>query len=177
MRFVSAGADVESPTARQGFCNFKVASPSLCSAVVAEEHRAVNATLSADAATFLLERDADQQLHVFSSPAHAKGGVGGQLDAVAGSSAALGLAGRSGSGQPSPTASEDQNAQQYGVVGSNLIALELLALYTAAAMHDYGHPGKTNAFLVATNHPLVCTCLPQCYIELYIRVQILLCQN
>lgn len=24
-----------------------------------------------------------------------------------------------------------------------------MALYTAAAMHDYDHPGKTNAFLVA----------------------------
>ncbi|RCN25667.1 3'5'-cyclic nucleotide phosphodiesterase, partial [Ancylostoma caninum] len=27
--------------------------------------------------------------------------------------------------------------------------LELMALYTAAAMHDYDHPGRTNAFLVA----------------------------
>lgn len=32
-------------------------------------------------------------------------------------------------------------------------SLELLALYTAAAMHDYDHPGKTNAFLVATGDP------------------------
>uniref|UniRef100_UPI00358EB701 uncharacterized protein n=1 Tax=Myxine glutinosa TaxID=7769 RepID=UPI00358EB701 len=32
-------------------------------------------------------------------------------------------------------------------------ALELMALYVAAAMHDYDHPGKTNAFLVATNSP------------------------
>ena len=34
-------------------------------------------------------------------------------------------------------------------------ALELMALYLAAAMHDYDHPGKTNAFLVETRHPLV----------------------
>ena len=27
--------------------------------------------------------------------------------------------------------------------------LELLALFTAAAIHDYDHPGRTNAFLVA----------------------------
>lgn len=25
-----------------------------------------------------------------------------------------------------------------------------MALYTAAAMHDYDHPGRTNAFLVNT---------------------------
>lgn len=28
--------------------------------------------------------------------------------------------------------------------------LELMALYVAAAMHDFDHPGRTNAFLVAT---------------------------
>lgn len=33
-------------------------------------------------------------------------------------------------------------------------ALELMALYLAAAMHDYDHPGKSNAFLVATSDPL-----------------------
>lgn len=32
-------------------------------------------------------------------------------------------------------------------------SLELLSLYTAAGMHDYDHPGKTNAFLVATGDP------------------------
>lgn len=32
-----------------------------------------------------------------------------------------------------------------------------MALYVAAAMHDYDHPGRTNAFLVATNAPQV-TC-------------------
>ncbi|KAL5010171.1 hypothetical protein ScPMuIL_012476, partial [Solemya velum] len=41
----------------------------------------------------------------------------------------------------------------YGIMGGNFPALELMALYTAAAMHDYDHPGRTNAFLVATNAP------------------------
>lgn len=43
----------------------------------------------------------------------------------------------------------------YGIMGANLPALELMALYTAAAMHDYDHPGRTNAFLVTTNSPQV----------------------
>lgn len=43
----------------------------------------------------------------------------------------------------------------YGIMGGNFPALELMALYTAAAMHDYDHPGRTNAFLVATHAPLV----------------------
>ncbi|KAK5983445.1 PDEase domain-containing protein [Trichostrongylus colubriformis] len=34
-------------------------------------------------------------------------------------------------------------------ISSNMSTLELMALYTAAAMHDYDHPGRTNAFLVA----------------------------
>lgn len=41
----------------------------------------------------------------------------------------------------------------YGIMGANFPALELMALYTAAAMHDYDHPGRTNAFLVATHAP------------------------
>ncbi|VDI23638.1 cGMP-inhibited 3',5'-cyclic phosphodiesterase A [Mytilus galloprovincialis] len=41
----------------------------------------------------------------------------------------------------------------YGIMGGNFPALELMALYTAAAMHDYDHPGRTNAFLVATSAP------------------------
>lgn len=36
-------------------------------------------------------------------------------------------------------------------MGGNFPPLELMALYTAAAMHDFDHPGRTNAFLVATN--------------------------
>lgn len=47
------------------------------------------------------------------------------------------------------------NSQSYGIVGCNFPALELMALYTAAAMHDYDHPGRTNAFLVMTHAPLV----------------------
>ncbi|XP_064627396.1 cGMP-inhibited 3',5'-cyclic phosphodiesterase 3A-like isoform X2 [Lineus longissimus] len=39
----------------------------------------------------------------------------------------------------------------YGIMGGNFPPLELMALYTAAAMHDYDHPGRTNAFLVATH--------------------------
>ncbi|XP_076444816.1 cGMP-inhibited 3',5'-cyclic phosphodiesterase 3A-like isoform X3 [Babylonia areolata] len=39
----------------------------------------------------------------------------------------------------------------YGIMGGNIPALELMALYTAAAMHDYDHPGRTNAFLVSTH--------------------------
>lgn len=30
-----------------------------------------------------------------------------------------------------------------------------MALFTAAAMHDYDHPGRTNAFLVACEDPKV----------------------
>ncbi|KTF77067.1 hypothetical protein cypCar_00029655, partial [Cyprinus carpio] len=41
----------------------------------------------------------------------------------------------------------------YGCLAWNIPVLELMALYVAAAMHDYDHPGRTNAFLVATNAP------------------------
>lgn len=41
----------------------------------------------------------------------------------------------------------------YGCLAWNIPALELMALFVAAAMHDYDHPGRTNAFLVATNAP------------------------
>ncbi|XP_006865889.1 PREDICTED: cGMP-inhibited 3',5'-cyclic phosphodiesterase B [Chrysochloris asiatica] len=43
--------------------------------------------------------------------------------------------------------------ESYGCLSSHIPALELMALYVAAAMHDYDHPGRTNAFLVATNAP------------------------
>lgn len=46
----------------------------------------------------------------------------------------------------------------FGIMGANLTALEVMALYTAAAMHDFQHPGRTNSFLVATSSPLV-SCL------------------
>ncbi|XP_070610427.1 cGMP-inhibited 3',5'-cyclic phosphodiesterase 3A isoform X2 [Erythrolamprus reginae] len=41
----------------------------------------------------------------------------------------------------------------YGCMAGNIPSLELMALYVAAAMHDYDHPGRTNAFLVATSAP------------------------
>uniref|UniRef100_A0A3P9CCF9 Phosphodiesterase n=1 Tax=Maylandia zebra TaxID=106582 RepID=A0A3P9CCF9_9CICH len=41
----------------------------------------------------------------------------------------------------------------YGCLAGLIPALELMALYVAAAMHDYDHPGRTNAFLVATSAP------------------------
>ncbi|KAG7282531.1 hypothetical protein CRUP_020246 [Coryphaenoides rupestris] len=43
--------------------------------------------------------------------------------------------------------------QGYGSLAGLIPALELMALYVAAAMHDYDHPGRTNAFLVATSAP------------------------
>lgn len=43
----------------------------------------------------------------------------------------------------------------YGSLAGLVPALELMALYVAAAMHDYDHPGRTNAFLVATSAPQV----------------------
>lgn len=46
----------------------------------------------------------------------------------------------------------------YGSLAGLIPALELMALYVAAAMHDYDHPGRTNAFLVATSAPQVTQC-------------------
>ncbi|XP_038549766.1 cGMP-inhibited 3',5'-cyclic phosphodiesterase A-like [Micropterus salmoides] len=43
--------------------------------------------------------------------------------------------------------------ESYGSLAGLIPALELMALYVAAAMHDYDHPGRTNAFLVATSAP------------------------
>lgn len=48
--------------------------------------------------------------------------------------------------------------QGYGCLSGLIPALELMALYVAAAMHDYDHPGRTNAFLVATSAPQVHLC-------------------
>lgn len=42
-----------------------------------------------------------------------------------------------------------------GNIASAFSILEVFACYMAAAMHDYDHPGRTNAFLVGTNSPLV----------------------
>ncbi|XP_061924077.1 cGMP-inhibited 3',5'-cyclic phosphodiesterase 3A-like [Entelurus aequoreus] len=41
----------------------------------------------------------------------------------------------------------------YSSLSALIPGLELMALYVAAAMHDYDHPGRTNAFLVATSAP------------------------
>lgn len=43
----------------------------------------------------------------------------------------------------------------YSSLAGLIPGLELMALYVAAAMHDYDHPGRTNAFLVATSAPQV----------------------
>ncbi|EDO43748.1 predicted protein [Nematostella vectensis] len=45
---------------------------------------------------------------------------------------------------------DDDGGGDYGALVDVIPLLELLSLYTAAAMHDYDHPGRTNAFLVAT---------------------------
>lgn len=45
--------------------------------------------------------------------------------------------------------------EDYGSLAGLIPGLELMALYVAAAMHDYDHPGRTNAFLVATSAPQV----------------------
>nr|CAB3264737.1 cGMP-inhibited 3',5'-cyclic phosphodiesterase A [Phallusia mammillata] len=42
----------------------------------------------------------------------------------------------------------------HGSLAQAIPALELMSLYLAAAMHDYDHPGRTNAFLVETRDPL-----------------------
>lgn len=39
-------------------------------------------------------------------------------------------------------------------VASALSILEVFACYMGAAMHDFDHPGRTNAFLVSTKNPL-----------------------
>ena len=43
----------------------------------------------------------------------------------------------------------------YGHLIDMIPDIELMALYTASAMHDFDHPGRTNAFLVATLNPKV----------------------
>ena len=49
----------------------------------------------------------------------------------------------------------DPEDDSYGCLADVIPELELMALYTAAAMHDFDHPGRTNAFLVATLNPKV----------------------
>ena len=55
------------------------------------------------------------------------------------------------------TLENDISDDDYGYMGDVMPELELMALYTAAAMHDFDHPGRTNAFLVTTSNPKVST--------------------
>lgn len=48
-----------------------------------------------------------------------------------------------------------ETTDHYDRLSSCLPDLERFALYSAAAMHDYDHPGRTNAFIVATVEPQV----------------------
>ena len=41
-----------------------------------------------------------------------------------------------------------------GAIADNMSEMEHMSLLLAAAMHDYDHPGRTNAFLVDTQDPL-----------------------
>lgn len=50
---------------------------------------------------------------------------------------------------------EKKEDGDYGSLMDTIPLLELLSLFTAAAMHDYDHPGRTNAFLVGTLSPQV----------------------
>ncbi|CAD6199821.1 unnamed protein product [Caenorhabditis auriculariae] len=50
---------------------------------------------------------------------------------------------------PSPDSLLPPPVAQAQPIMNAMSTLELMALYTAAAMHDYDHPGRTNAFLVA----------------------------
>ena len=50
--------------------------------------------------------------------------------------------------------------EPYDRLTSCIPDLERFALYSAAAMHDYDHPGRTNAFVVATLEPQVKFCGP-----------------
>ena len=53
--------------------------------------------------------------------------------------------------QPAAETTEDtEEKYSYGCISDAMPDLELMALYIAASMHDFDHPGRTNAFLVAT---------------------------
>ena len=54
-----------------------------------------------------------------------------------------------------PTTEASDQDEVYGCLADLIPDLELMALYTASAMHDFDHPGRTNAFLVATLNPKV----------------------
>ena len=55
----------------------------------------------------------------------------------------------------SPTQVPSHGKVLTGNIASAFSILEVFACYMAAAMHDFDHPGRTNAFLVATKSPLV----------------------
>ena len=60
-----------------------------------------------------------------------------------------------------------RKTKRTGNMFSAFSMLELFACYMAAVMHDFDHPGRTNAFLVATRDPLVsvnrvCMCVCVC---------------
>jgi len=57
-------------------------------------------------------------------------------------------------GNPEEASTENYEKSKSGCLADVMPALELMALYLAAAMHDYDHPGRTNAFLVETRDPL-----------------------
>ena len=52
----------------------------------------------------------------------------------------------------------DDELYTYGSLADVMPDLDLMGLYTAAAMHDFDHPGRTNAFLVATLNSKVSYC-------------------
>lgn len=44
--------------------------------------------------------------------------------------------------------------ETYGIIGANYPALELMALYTSAAMHDFDHPGLSFLAIIMLNSDL-----------------------
>lgn len=63
--------------------------------------------------------------------------------------------GITGVGEDAMDVDDKKDEEDYGALIDAIPLLELLSLFTAAAMHDYDHPGRTNAFLVGTLSPQV----------------------
>lgn len=61
----------------------------------------------------------------------------------------------SGNTSTTSTSTNGGGENGYGCLGDNFTQLEILALYCSAAMHDYEHPGRNNAFLITISSPLV----------------------
>ena len=75
---------------------------------------------------------------------------------------------------------EDGSSEEeytYGCLDDSIPDLELMGLYTAAAMHDFDHPGRTNAFLVATLNPKVKVIYNCCHPIVEIRFIYADCRN